>query len=106
MLRIHRDTQEGIFRRKIKTSDIFYIQALGDYVTIHTSAKKYTVRLNLRIAESKLPPERFVRVHRSYIVAIDKVDSMEENTVYVDKTPIPVGDMYRSAFLKKLNLLW
>ena len=90
---------------KIKTSDIFYIQALGDYVTIHTSAKKYTVRLNLRIAESKLPPERFVRVHRSYIVAIDKVDSMEENTVYVDKTPIPVGDMYRSAFLKKLNLL-
>jgi len=90
---------------KIKTSDILFIQALGDYATIHTFNKKYTVRLILKNAEEKLPADKFMRIHRSYIVAIDKVDSMEENSVYINKVLIPVGDMYRSNFIKKLNLL-
>ncbi|HVA97954.1 MAG TPA: LytTR family DNA-binding domain-containing protein [Bacteroidia bacterium] len=90
---------------KIKTSDILYIQANGDYASIHTFTKKYTVRLNLRVAQEKLPTEKFIRIHRSYIISIDKIDSMEENTVYINKIPIPVGDMYKSTFLKKLNLI-
>ncbi len=90
---------------KIRTSEILYIQALGDYISIHTYTKTYTVRLNLKIAEEKLPSDRFFRLHRSYIVAIDKVDSMEENTVSINNKLIPVGDMYRTVFMRKLNLL-
>ncbi len=90
---------------KIKTADILYFQALGDYVTIHTSERKYTVRLYLKTVEERLTSLKFIRVHRSYIVALDKVESLEENTISVNNNLIPVSEMYRSQFLTKLNLL-
>ncbi len=89
---------------KIKTADIIYLQALGDYVTIHTFEKKYTVRMTIGAASLKLSSEKFIRIHRSYIVAVDKVDFVEENTASVHKYLIPIGDMYRSDLVKKLNI--
>jgi DNA-binding LytR/AlgR family response regulator len=89
---------------KVLTSDIIYIQALGDYITIHTVLKKYTIRMSIGSTIEKLSPEKFARIHRSYIVAIDKVDSVEENTASVNKNLIPIGDMYRAELIKKLNL--
>lgn len=90
---------------KILISEIQYLQALGDYVCIYTKTKKFTVRLNLQIAEEKLPSDKFCRIHRSYMVAIDQIDSVEENIVFIDKHPIPVGEVYKSDFLSKINLL-
>lgn len=88
---------------KLLVADILYIQALGDYVTIHTPAKKFTIHHSISAVEKKLPAAKFMRVHRSYIVALDKIDSVEEGTAFVFQTPIPVGDSQRAPLMKRLN---
>lgn len=89
---------------KITTDNILYIQALGDYVTIFTKDKKYTVRLSLSSAYEKLSHQKFMRVHRSYIIAIDKVDFIEENMVSINQSNIPLSDLYRAELIKRINL--
>ena len=84
---------------------ILYVQALGDYVTIVTAAKKYTVHLTLKAVEERLPAARFARVHRSYMVALEKVTSIEENSIWVNKEMVPVSEGYKAAFLKKINII-
>jgi len=90
---------------KLLIVDILYIQALGDYVIIHTPHKKYTIRYTLSAIEKELSRSKFMRVHRSYIVALDKIDTIEENTAYIHQNPIPVGDSQRPELMKRLNLL-
>lgn len=90
---------------KLLVNDILYIQALGDYVSIYTNAKKHTIHYTLSAIEKELPASRFMRVHRSYLVALDKIDTLEEGTAFIFQTPIPVGDSQRSALSKRLNLL-
>ena len=89
---------------KINLNDIMYIQALGDYVNIYTSAKRNMVHCTLKSIEEKLPPGKFFRLHRSYLVAIDHIDKIEENAAYIGQTAIPIGEQYRKDLLKKLNL--
>lgn len=90
---------------KLVISDILYIQALGGYVTIYTAAKKYTLHYTLTAIEKELPPSKFMRVHRSYIVALDKIDTVEEGTAFVYQIAVPVADKYRSDLMKRLHLL-
>lgn len=96
--------EKGVITR-IHLNDITYLQAMGDYVLIHTLNKRYTLRIPLKSVVDRLPPARFVRVHRSYIVAIDKVETIEEGTISIDRNLIPISEMYRNAFLERLNLL-
>ena len=91
--------------KKINLDDILYLEAMGDYVKVHTPQKYHVVHSTLKAIEEKLPEEKFVRVHRSYIVAINKIDYIQEGTIYINKTSIPVADTYRSTLNKKLNLL-
>ncbi|HOY04555.1 MAG TPA: LytTR family DNA-binding domain-containing protein [Saprospiraceae bacterium] len=91
---------------RIDFSNILYVQALGDYVSLITLVKKYTVHMTLKSLEERLPPARFARVHRSSIVAIDKVASLEENSIVMtNKDVIPLSESFRSGFLKKMNIL-
>lgn len=90
---------------KLLFDNILFIKALGDYVTIHTTEKQHTIHVNLRSIEERLPPEKFFRLHRSYIVAIDKVDAIEPDTVFVQKNAIPIGEAHKSQVLARLNLL-
>lgn len=90
---------------KVKIEDILFIQALGSYVTIHTTEKNYTVHLTLLAMEEKLSPEKFYRLHRSYLVAINKIDSVEQETVYIQKNAIPIGEQFKKTLLEKLNLI-
>ena len=90
---------------KLLISDILYIQALGDYITIHTPDKKSTIHYTLSAIEKELPGSKFLRVHRSYLLALDKVDKVEEGTAFINKHPIPIGDAQRSNLMKRLNLL-
>ncbi len=90
---------------KIKINDILYIEALGDYITIFTVDKKYVLHMTLKAIEGKLPPRKFVRVHRSFMVAVDNVSSVEDTTIYIREKPIPVGALYRENFMKRLNML-
>lgn len=90
---------------KVHIKDILWIEALGDYITIVTAAKKYVLHLTLKAIGEKLPADKFVRVHRSYIVTVDNISAVEDTTIYINSTPIPVGALYRENFLKRLNLL-
>ncbi len=90
---------------KIKIKEISYIQAFGDYVNIFVGEKRYTVHLTLRAIEEKLPADMFYRLHRSYLVALDHIDNVEENIAYIGKHPISISIQFRKELLNKLNLI-
>ena len=90
---------------KIKINDILYIQALGDYVNIFTSTTRNTVHITLKGIEEKLPSKKFYRLHRSYLIAIDHIDHVEEGNAFIGKHPIPIGEQFKKELLKKLNLI-
>ncbi|MGN6639268.1 MAG: LytR/AlgR family response regulator transcription factor [Mucilaginibacter sp.] len=85
---------------RIALDDILYIEGLKDYVKVHLkSADKAVLSLtSLKALEEKLPCKRFMRVHRSFIVALDKIASMTKNSVQIGKMNIAVGDQYKDAF--------
>ena len=91
--------------QKISVIEILYIQALGDYLTIYTIDKKYTVHLTLKTFLERFNSSNFMRIHRSYIVALNRIDRVEESTAYIGKHPIPIGDNYRPELIKQINLL-
>ena len=90
---------------KIKINDIIYVQALGDYVTIHTKDKRYTVHITLKGIEEKLPSDKFYRLHRSYLVSLNHVDGIEEGTAHAGTFSLPIGDLFKKDLIKKLNLI-
>ena len=94
----------GILKR-IKTEDILFLEAMGYYVKLNTPQKFHAIHTTLKALEEKLPAGKFMRVHRSYIVALDKIESIEDGTIIINKNAIPVADAYRSALNNKLNLL-
>jgi DNA-binding LytR/AlgR family response regulator len=91
--------------KKINAEDILYLEAMGDYVKIFTSQKFHIVHATLKSIEEKLPPLKFMRVHRSYIVALNKIDFIEEGTININSTAIPVADAYKNLLNSRLNLL-
>ena len=92
---------------KVYLKDIYYVEALKDYVIINTQYARYTVHSTMKDIEKKLGTVDFVRVHRSYIVRTDKIQAIENQTVVLEneKKAIPVGGSYRDELLSKLNLL-
>jgi DNA-binding LytR/AlgR family response regulator len=94
----------GILKR-ISIDDILFLEAMGDYVKVHTAQKFHVVHATLKSIEEKLPATKFIRVHRSYIVAINKIDYIQEGTISIGKTSIPVADTHKSNLNKRLNLL-
>jgi DNA-binding LytR/AlgR family response regulator len=85
---------------RIALDDILYIEGLKDYVKVHlrNSEKALLSLTSLKALEEKLPAKRFMRVHRSFIVALDKITSMTKNSVQISKMIITVGDQYKDAF--------
>jgi DNA-binding LytR/AlgR family response regulator len=94
----------GVLKR-IAIDDILFLEAMGDYVKVHTPQKFHVVHATLKSIEEKLPSSKFIRVHRSYIVAINKIDYIQEGTITIGKTTIPVADTHKSNLNKRLNLL-
>jgi DNA-binding LytR/AlgR family response regulator len=94
----------GVLKR-ISIDDILFLEAMGDYVKVHTNQKFHVVHATLKSIEEKLPLSKFVRVHRSYIVAINKIDYIQEGTISIGKTTIPVADTHKTNLNKRLNLL-
>lgn len=90
---------------KIDIKDILWIEASGDYIQINTSEKKYTTHSTLKAIENKLPADKYIRVHRSYIVSIDNINSIDDNTILIQKQLIPVGFVYKENLTRRLNLL-
>ena len=82
--------------------DIFFIQSMREYVAYHTPAGRLLSLNSLKSLEETLPPERFIRIHKSYIVAIDKIDTLEGNLVHVGKEKLPIGANYREAVVSRV----
>ncbi len=108
---VEEPSKEFIFIRenqklvKIYMKDIFWIESLGDYVVIHTETKKHTIYTTLTNILAKLPKDQFVRVHRSYIVRIDKISLIEGNSIIIKKNLIPISKSYKNILVEKLNLI-
>lgn len=94
----------GVLKR-INVDDIHYLEAMGDYVKVHTPQKFHVLHATLKSIEEKLPQTKFVRVHRSYIVSLSKIDFIQEGVISIGKSTVPVADTYRTVLNKRLNLL-
>lgn len=92
---------------KINTEDIYYVEALKDYVVINTLDSRYTIHSTMKDIVNKLSPEQFIRVHRSFIVRVDKIASIEYPNLHLenDKKTIPIGGSFKDDLMQKLNLL-
>jgi DNA-binding LytR/AlgR family response regulator len=91
---------------KIEPNEIDFIEALSDYILIHTSKQKYVVHSTMKGIEEKLIPfKRFVRVHRSYIVNMNHVEVVQDIHVIVRGKTIPIGRSYRPKFIEGLDIL-
>jgi len=92
---------------KVKTSDIYFVEALKDYVVINTNAARYTIHSTMKDIEKKLPTSDFIRVHRSFIVRIDKIVAIEQPNLILeeDKKLIPIGGSYKDDLAKRLNMI-
>ena|SRR3984893_10323109 len=90
---------------RLKLDNILYAEAMGDYVKLYTPEKFYAIHTTLKAVEEKLPASRFLRVHRSYLVAINKIDTIEGGALIINRKPLPVADAYRSALNKRMNIL-
>ncbi len=83
---------------KIDLEDILYIEALKDYIKIYTAHQPVLTLKSLKSFESRLPKDKFMRVHRSYLVAMNKINSVERNTVMIANQSIPISEGYRDRF--------
>ena len=79
---------------KIKFEDILYIESLKDYIKVFTIEGSYLVHKSLTGITEELPNDKFIRIHRSFTIAIDKVKSVEGNLVEIATTKIPIGRKY------------
>ncbi len=92
---------------KIKMEDIHYIEALADYVNIYLESSRHTILSTMKAIEARLPHKDFARVHRSYIVRVDKIVEIEDNTIVMHGSSkvIPVSRSYKENLMNHLKML-
>lgn len=89
--------------QKVAFSEILFIEGQGDYLKIVTTTARIMTLQNFRKFEETLPPENFVRVHKSYLVALNKIESITRNRIKIGNTLIPVSDSYKNAFYEAIS---
>jgi len=89
--------------QKVYLNDILFIEGLKDYISIFTPAERIITLQNMKKMEDALPEQHFIRVHKSYIVSINKIDSIERSRIFIGDKIIPVGDTYREEFFKIID---
>ena len=90
--------------RKLKLEDILWAEAMGDYVKFYTPGKLYAIHGTLKDAEQRLPQSRFIRVHRSYIISVNKIDTMQGGGIVIDGQFLPVADAYKKVLSERMNI--
>lgn len=106
---IPEDTNDYIFvkteyrHQKIAFTDILFMKGLSDYVAIQTKNGKVLTLQNMKEFEAKLPNNKFIRVHKSYIIALEHIDFIERNRIVIQNEYIPIGATYKDAFWNKIN---
>lgn len=100
--------KSGSKYEKIQLNDILYIQGMQNYVTIYTTKGKYLTLLYLKNLEESLDSKSFIRVHKSYIVSVSKIDGIEGNEIFIQSNRIPMSRNYREQVIGQVvnNKLW
>jgi len=88
---------------KMYFNKILYIEGMRDYLQIHCEDSKFMTLINFKTIQELLDPQKFIRVHKSFIVAIDKIDYIENNAIKIKDKLIPVSSSYKIAFNSLLN---
>ncbi|MEM6865600.1 MAG: LytTR family DNA-binding domain-containing protein [Bacteroidota bacterium] len=90
---------------KLKFNDILLIEAKGDYIEIQTLGKRYRVHSTLKKIKDKLPESRFLQIHRSFIINFTQIVDIQDNSVLIEKSVIPISRSNRPELMQRLNLL-
>ena len=88
---------------KVNFNDIIFIEGMRDYRRIHMADKKIMTLQNFKELEQLIPSSRVCRVHKSYMVALNKIDSVERSRIYIHQQVIPISESYREQFFKLIN---
>jgi DNA-binding LytR/AlgR family response regulator len=97
--------KEGTRLVRLELDDIYYVMGLKNYVSIQTKSHRIICLQTMKEMENLLPPHRFIRVHRSYYVSMDKIIFVEKQQIHLKDKVIPIGQMYVSLFIKQLTSL-
>ncbi len=89
--------------QKVCFSEILYIEGMKDYLGIVTTEKRIMTLMNFNTIENLLPAQGFCRIHKSFIIALSRIDQIERNHVIIKKQRIPIGESYRKAFFELLK---
>ena len=91
---------------KVQNANILFVEALKDYVIIHTDKERFTIHSTMKDIEKKLPSKMFMRSHRSFILNLNKINSIDSLIVNIENSDkkIPIGGSYREGLFKRLNL--
>ena len=88
---------------KLNFEELVYVEGMREYVTFHMTNKDVLALASLRSLEENLPPDQFIRIHKSYIVSIDKIDALEGNQIEIGSLQLPVGKSYKEKLMKIFN---
>jgi DNA-binding LytR/AlgR family response regulator len=90
---------------KINFNILLWAEAYGDYVKLYTEKKMYLVYTTLRAVEEKLPVSEFMRVHRSYIIRLDKIENIDQGNLLIRDKIIPVSNTYKAKLMERIHTL-
>jgi DNA-binding LytR/AlgR family response regulator len=90
---------------RLQNDDILYIESMGDYVKFITAEKKYITHNTIKNLETKVDAHRFMKVHRSYIVNMSRVDDIQENTLYIRGNMVPISKSHKARVLQKIKVI-
>jgi DNA-binding LytR/AlgR family response regulator len=90
---------------KVSFEEIIYVEGMKNYVTIHTADEQITTLLNMKDLEERLPAQQFMRVHKSYLISLDKIRAVDGNQLLLKglKAYVPLGETYRTTFFEALQ---
>jgi len=107
---LHKENQEFFYIKhngkmvKVLFKEVEYIEAMSDYVDIHTTKDRFVIYSTMKAMESQFPHNDFSRVHRSFIVRVDKIKEIKKNMVSMNGKEIPISRTHKEDLLKKVNL--
>ena len=93
--------KQGYEKHRLRLHDILYLEAMKDYTRIMLAGKQYLVLAPLINMLGKMTAEKFVRIHRSYIVNLDKITEVRGNKIYIGTTELPLGKLYKDSLIGK-----
>ena len=88
---------------KINTDDILFVEGMQNYVSIQTTADKFLTLQSMKKTEEQLPQQHFIRIHKSFIIAVNKISSIERGRIYIGEAVLPLGDIYKEAFYRLIE---